>query len=71
MAEFRFIGDPNAGWHGPELVELFGHVFCRDDWTKVEGEAAERCARHSHLERRKGGRPPKVRDEADDAARGD
>lgn len=72
MAQFRFIGDPQADGHGPESAELFGHVFTRSGWTIVTGEAAERCARHSHLEcdedgeparePKRRGRPPKVRE---------
>lgn len=52
MPAFRFIGDPRCGGHGPESIALFGHVFNRTDWTEVEGDTADRCARHSHLEAR-------------------
>lgn len=64
MASFRFIGDPKADGHGPKEQELFGVTFRRDDWTEVPDEIVDRCDRHSHLERRKGGRPAKARDEA-------
>ena len=67
MASFRFIGDPKAEGHGPKEQELFGIVFTRDEWSEVPDALIERCDRHTHLERRKGGRPPKVRDDADDA----
>lgn len=73
MPEFRFIGDPRCGGHGPDSIELFGHHFDREEWTTVEGDAAERCARHSHLKQREDedaseapkrrGRPPKARED--------
>lgn len=52
MADFRFIGDPRCGGHGPASIELFGKTFTRTEWTEVEDDLAERCARHSHLEAR-------------------
>jgi hypothetical protein len=50
MPAFRFIGDPRCGGHGPDSIALFGLTFSRNDWTEVEGDLVERCARHSHLE---------------------
>lgn len=66
MAKFRFIGDPRANGHGPEEQELFGVVFSRSDWTEVDGEVAEKAARHSHLEQ-KTERARKAKDDAEDA----
>lgn len=54
MPEFRFIGDPRANGHGPATMEVYGAVFHRDQWTKLDGEAAERAETHSHLEMRGG-----------------
>ncbi len=53
MASFRFIGDPRCGGHGPENIALYGHTFSRTEWTEVEDDLAERCARHTHLEVRR------------------
>jgi hypothetical protein len=50
MAQYRFIGDPKAGGHGPGSQELFGLTFFRDRWTDVPKDLVERVARHSHLE---------------------
>lgn len=63
MAKFRFVGDPRANGHGPEEQELFGVVFSRSDWTEVDGEVAEKAARHSHLEQKRE-RAAKAKDDA-------
>ena len=76
MARFRFIGDPNDGFRGPEPQVFLGFTFVRDEWTEVPDDLAERFARHSHLEQddaaavageslpqpKRRGRPPKVRE---------
>lgn len=48
---FRFIGDPNDNFSGPDTVTVFGLVFSRVEWTEVSDETVTRkLCRHNHFE---------------------
>jgi hypothetical protein len=50
MTRYRFIGDPNDDFSGPDMLEWFGLIFSRDDWTEVPEGLTAKIAGHSHFE---------------------
>jgi hypothetical protein len=54
MPFFKFIGDPAHKGHGPDEVQMFGHIFTRDAWTEVTNEtAALKLMAHTHFAKAK------------------
>ncbi len=43
----RFIGDPNDGFSGPDIMTMWGVEFAKGEWVKVMDP---RFARHNHFE---------------------
>ena len=76
MPRYRFIGDPNDGFSGPDRMTWCGIEFSRDEWASVDDPAmAEKLDGNSHFEcddasddaddtpaiaPKRRGRPPKV-----------
>lgn len=61
MAEFRWVGDPNADKEEPRTVKAFGLGFRMNGFTEVEDEAvAEKLRNNSHFVEREveGGEEP-------------
>lgn len=52
--KFRFRGDPNNEFSGPDEICLYGLTFRRDSWTEVPPQLTERLSRHNHFESRGG-----------------
>jgi len=49
--KFRWIGDPNHDFSGPDVIEKWEHVFNRVDWTEVkDAEIIRKLLGHSHFE---------------------
>lgn len=69
MRMFRFIGDPNDGGSGPDVIEYRGMSFAKGKVVDVNDVGLiERLSRHSHFEEAKAkpGRPRKVKDDGQD-----
>lgn len=75
MPRYRFIGDPQDGYQGPDLFMWQGIEFSRDEWAEVtDPDFIAKLDGNSHFERDDGGtippsdapkrrgRPPKARD---------
>ncbi len=49
--KFRFIGDPNDNYSGPDVLEMFGMKFPRDKWVEVpEGRDSEKLSNNAHFD---------------------
>lgn len=75
MPRYRFIGDPQDGFEGPDRFEWQGIEFSRDEWADVaDADLVTKLDGNSHFERaddgtilpsdapKRRGRPPKARD---------
>lgn len=49
MAQFRFQGDPNDDYSGPDTIEWDGYVFSRNDWTEVPDDRCAKLRGNSHF----------------------
>lgn len=50
----RFIGDPNDGFGGPDVLTTYGVEFVKGDWTDLPADlskaARDKLAHNSHFE---------------------
>lgn len=50
MPKYRFIGDPNDNFSGPDVIDWQGFSVARDGWTEIPDEYAAKLAGNTHFE---------------------